>query len=129
MREQKQREKVQLQRALDALNHVELRARVLTSCKDCGMTTQELAELESREEYRSVYSALEWLVSPSRGLLPFLNSVPMRMIDREGRPPKAYLLTDFGAQGLRLLCPPDTTAGLELRDFNARQNRFVKAPI
>ncbi|MBK8781699.1 MAG: hypothetical protein IPO22_07790 [Anaerolineales bacterium] len=129
MQEQKQREKVQLQRALDALNHVELRARVLTSCKDCGMTTQELAELESREEYRSVYSALEWLVSPSRGLLPFLNSVPMRMIDREGRPPKAYLLTDFGAQALRLLDPQATTHALELGDVDAWQHRFVQAQI
>ena len=129
MQEQKQREKVQLQRALDALNHVELRARVLTSCKDCGMTTQELAELESREEYRSVYSALEWLVSPSRGLLPFLNSVPMRMIDREGRPPKAYLLTDFGAQALRLLDPQATTHVLELGDVDAWQHRFVQVKI
>ncbi len=129
MQEQKQREKVQLQRALDALNHVELRARVLTSCKDCGMTTQELAELESREEYRSVYSALEWLVSPSRGLLPFLNSVPMRMIDREGRPPKAYLLTDFGAQAMRLLDPHTSTHALELSDVNAWQHRFVQAQI
>jgi hypothetical protein len=129
MQEQKQREKIQLQRALDALNHVKLRARVLMSCQDCGMTTQELAELESREEYRSVYSALEWLVSPSRGLMPFLNSVPMRMIDREGRPPKAYLLTDFGAQALRLLDPQATTHALELSDVNAWQHRFVQAQI
>lgn len=129
MQEQKQREKIQLQRALDALNHVKLRARVLTSCQDCGMTTQELAELESREEYRSVYSSLEWLVSPSRGLMPFLNSVPMRMIDREGRPPKAYLLTDFGAQALRLLDPQATTHALELSDVNAWQHRFVQTQI
>ena len=70
MQEQKQREKIQLQRALDALNHVETRVKVLMSCQECGMTTQELAELESGEEYRPVYSAFEWLVSPGHGLLP-----------------------------------------------------------
>jgi len=129
MIELKQREKIQLQRALDALNHIELRAKVLMSCKDCGMTTQELAELESREEYRSVYSALVWLVSPGHGLLPFLNSVPMRLISKEGRPPRAYLLTDFGAQALRLLDPQATTHALELSDVDAWQHRFVQVQI
>ena len=129
MIEQKQREKIQLQRALDALNHVEVRAKVLMSCKDCGMTTQELAELESQEEYRPVYSAFEWLVSPGHGLLPFLNSVPMRMIDRTGRPPRAYLLTPFGAQALRLLDPQASTHALELSDVDAWQHRFVQARI
>jgi len=129
MQEQKQREKEQLQRALDALNHVETRAKVLMTCQECGMTTQELAELESVEEYRPVYSAFEWLVSPGRGLLPFLNSVPMRMIDRAGRPPKAYLLTEFGAQALRLLDPHANTRALELSDVDAWQHRFVQAQI
>ena len=129
MREQKQREKEQLQRALDALNHVETRARVLMSCQECGMTTQELAELESGEEYRPVYSALGWLVSPGNGLLPLLNSVPMRQINREGRPPKAYLLTEFGAQALRLLDPQAASHALELNDADAWQHRFVQAQI
>lgn len=129
MIEQKQREKNQLQRALDALNHAELRAKVLMSCKDCGMTTQELAELETRKEYRPVYSVLEWLVSPGHGLLPFLNSVPMRMIDRTGRPPRAYLLTEFGAQALHLLDPQATVHALELSDIDAWQHRFVQTQI
>ena len=129
MQEQKQREKDQLQRALDALHHVETRAKVLMSCQECGMTTQELAELESGEEYRPVYSAFEWLVSPGHGLLPLLNSVPMRMIDRMGRPPKAYLLTPFGAQALRLLDPQATTRSLQLSDVDAWQHRFVQAWI
>jgi hypothetical protein len=129
MREQKQREKDQLQRALDALNHVETRAKVLMTCQECGMTTQELAELESGEGYRPVYSAFEWLVSPGHGLLPLLNSVPMRMIDRAGRPPKAYLVTPFGAQALRLLDPQATTRALELNDTDAWQHRFVQTWI
>jgi hypothetical protein len=91
------------------------------------MTTQELAELESGEEYRPVYSAFGWLVSPGGGLLPFLNSVPMRMIDRAGRPPKAYLLTPFGAQALRLLDPHANTRVLELNDVDAWQHRFAQA--
>ena len=73
------------------------------------MTTQELAELESQEDFRSVYSALAWLVSPGHGLLPFLNSVPMRWIGKEGKTPRAYLLTDFGVQVLRLRDPKATT--------------------
>jgi len=129
MQEQKKREKEQLQRALDALNHVETRAKVLMTCQECGMTTQELAELESGEEYRPVYSAFGWLVSPGGGLLPFLNSVPMRMIDRAGRPPKAYLLTPFGAQALRLLDPHANTRVLELSDVDAWQHRFAQAWI
>jgi hypothetical protein len=108
---------------------VETRVKVLMSCQECGMTTQELAELESGEEYRPVYSAFEWLVSPGHGLLPLLNSVPMRMIGREGRPPKAYLLTPFGAQALRLLDPQAKAHALELNDVNAWQHRFVQVKI
>lgn len=129
MNEQSKREKEQLQRALDALNQVETRAKVLLSSQECGMTTQELAELESGEGYRPVYSVLSWLISPGQGLLPLLNSIPMRMIDKEGRPPKAYVLTEFGAQALRLLDPQSGAHALELKDTEAWQHRFVQAQI
>jgi len=98
-----------------------IRRAVLLSCQENGMTSQALAEAASGAEYRATYSALSWLASPGRGLLPLLSAIPMRLDSRPGRPPTGYVLTEIGAEIATLLDP-----GLPVKAPNVRNQRDLQ---
>ena len=84
------------------------RAQLIKTCRHCGITNQDLALLECGEgtNARQIRSAFDWLSKPhSAGFPAFLESAPMRLESRNGRPQRAYWLTEFGRRMSFLLDP------------------------
>jgi hypothetical protein len=106
-----------------------VRRAVLLSCQETGMTCQALAEKAAGAEYRAIYSALSWLVSPGHGLLPLLSAIPMRLESRPGRPPTGYVLTEVGAEIVSLLDPGLPVNAPNVRDQSDMQHRWCQLEL
>ena len=122
----------QEKRALDALKKDgTLRERALITCKYCGMTNQPLVLLECGEylDQRLIRATLEWLSKPTANFPAMLEGKPMRLASRNGRPKKAYLLTEFGKNVLSLLEPPIIARVHKPRDEKDLLHRFAQLNI
>jgi hypothetical protein len=120
-------------RALDALQKEgTLRERTLRTCRHCGITNQTLVLLECGKdvELRLIRSTFEWLSKPNVLEFPaMLESMPMRMVSKNGRPHQAYLLTEFGRKVLRLLEPPVMARVNKPKDGKDLYHRFAQLDI
>ena len=105
-----------------------LRERTLRTCRYCGITNQTLALLECGEhvELRLVRNAFDWLSKPARNFPAMLETMPMRLASKNGRPQQAYLLTEFGRKVLRLLEPPVLARVNKPKDEKDLLHRFVQ---
>jgi hypothetical protein len=119
-------------RALDALKKAGTqRERTLRTCRYCGITNQTLSQLECGEnvEVRLIRTTLEWLSKLSKNFPAMLESMPMRLASRNGRPQRAYLLTEFGRKVLRLLDPPIIARLNKPKDEKDLHHRFAQLDI
>jgi hypothetical protein len=122
----------QERRALDALKKDgTLREQALITCEYCGMTNQTLVLLECGEylDLRLVRATLEWLSKPTANFPAMLEGKPMRLASRNGRPQKAYLLTEFGKKVLSLMEPPIIARVHKPRDEKDLLHRFAQLNI
>jgi len=108
------------------------RAQLIKTCRHCGITNQDLALLECGEETnaRQIRSAFDWLSKPhSAGFPAFLQSAPMRLESRNGRPQRAYWLTEFGRRMSYLLDPAVKARLINPRDEKDLHHRFLQLDI
>ena len=119
----------QLQKLIANLQRHPVTVQTLLSCQFCGATSQEMAEQYTQKPYRPVYAALKWLTSPPGGFLPLLTSIPVRLAGRVGRPPRGYLLTEWGAQVLALLDPELMVSPPNPRDLLDLHHRFCELEV
>ena len=116
-------------RAIEALKKEgTLRERTLRTCRYCGITNQTLAQLECGQdsEARLVRSTFEWFCKRTTSFPAMLESMPMRLASKLGRPQQAYLLTEFGRKVLRLLEPPVLARVNKPKDEKDLLHRFVQ---
>jgi hypothetical protein len=122
-----------VERALLALGKAgSLRTQLIKTCRHCGITNQDLAQLECGEEIneRSIRSTFDWLSKPSKAGFPaLLESAPMRLEGRNGRPQRAYWLTEFGRRISCQLDPKVKARVINPRDGKDLHHRFAQLDI
>jgi hypothetical protein len=121
------------ERALLALRKAgSLRAQLIKTCRHCGITNQDLAQLECGGEpnQRLIRSTFDWLSKPSSAGFPaLLESKPMRLEGRKGRPQQAYWLTEFGKRISYLLDPKVKARVINPRDEKDLHHRFAQLDV
>lgn len=118
-----------VQRVLGGLQANSRRRDALLSCQQLGITTQAHAALVGGVGYREMDTPLGWLLHPGADIQPLVQQLSLNLEGQNGRPPKAYLLTEFGATVLSQLDPEKPVHAPNLRDMADLHHRFCQLQL